>query len=525
MENPELAELEGASFDALVIGSGIGGLAAAALLTQEAGWRVLVLERHDVPGGFTHTFSRNGWEWDVGLHYVGGVMGRQTPIRKLFDRISQGRLTWESLGEVYDTVIVGDRTFELAAGRRQWLERMTEAFPGSRNVLDNYLELVSKTVSASLTFFESKALPPAVDVIAGWAMRRRFHSFSDRTVGQVLDDLTDDPLLRTVLTAQYGDYGLPPSRASWAIHAMVVEHYMDGAGYPVGGSASLAASITPVITGAGGRVVTRAEVREVLVEGGRAVGVRLTDGLELKAPVVISDAGAAVTAHTLLPEEAPGRRELLETVERIGPSSGHACLHVGLDATAEELGLGRSNLWVYPGPGHDASMEIYRHDPSAPLPLAFISFPSAKDPTFTTRHPGKATIEVVGWVPFAWFERWRHTSWKRRGDEYEAFKDQLAARYMDVLEQHVPQVTGHVAFSELSTPLTTRWFCNYEHGEIYGLDHTPRRFREHSLRPRTPLRGFYLTGADVCTAGIAGALFGGVLAASSILGRNLLKKV
>ncbi len=515
--------LEEERFDAIVIGSGIGGLGAAALLALEAEQRVLVLERHDVPGGFTHTFSRNGWEWDVGLHYVGGVTNERSAVRRIFDRITDGRLQWEPVGDVYDTVRIAGRSFEFAAGRKQWLQRMTAAFPGARAALETYLDLVTRTVSASRSYFGSKALPPAADLVAGWAMRRRFRAFSDRTVAQVLDDITGDPLLRGVLTAQYGDYGLTPARASWAIHAMVVGHYLEGAGYPAGGGAAIANTIIPTITAAGGRVVTRAEVEQVLVESGRTTGVRLSDGRELRAPIVISDTGAAITAHTLLPEGAPGRMELLETVERIGPSSGHACLHVGLDATAEQLGLGRSNLWVYPEPDHDAAIEIYRHDPSAPLPLAFISFPSAKDPTFTARHPGKATVAVIGWVPFAWFEPWRNTSWKRRGEEYAAFKKELAARYMEVLEENVPQVKGHVAFADLSTPLTTRSFCNYEHGEIYGLDHTPERFRERALRPHTPLRGFYLTGADVCTAGIAGALFGAVLTASSILGHNVLK--
>ena len=98
-------------------------------------------------------------------------------------------------------------------------------------------------------------------------------------------------------------------------------------------------------------------------------------------------------------------------------------------------------------------------------------------------------------------------------------------RTLEVLEREVPQVRGKIAHRELSTPLSTRHFAGYEHGEIYGLEHTPARFRARALRPRTGLKGFYLTGQDVCTAGIAGALFGAILSASAILGRNLLGKM
>jgi all-trans-retinol 13,14-reductase len=93
------------------------------------------------------------------------------------------------------------------------------------------------------------------------------------------------------------------------------------------------------------------------------------------------------------------------------------------------------------------------------------------------------------------------------------------------LEREVPRIAGKIAYFELSTPLSTRHFSGYDEGEIYGIEHTPARFRERALRPKTGLKGFYLTGQDVCTAGVAGALFGAVLSASAILGRNLLGEI
>jgi len=510
-------------YDAIVIGSGIGGLGVAALLAGRADKKVLVLERYAKAGGFTHMFRRKDYDWDVGLHYVGEVHNPDSTIRKLFDEITGDRLEWQAMDDVYDTVVVGDQRFEYIAGRTAWHDRMTESFPDEEDAIDRYLELVKETTRGARGFFGAKALPGPLAAIAGPWMRRDFLRLASRTVAEVLDELTDNALLKTVLTTQYGDYGLTPKRASFGIHAMVFNHYLRGAGYPVGGSGRIAAEIIPEIEAAGGAVVVGAEVTEILMERGLAVGVRMKDDREFRAPIIISDAGVPNTVHRLLPTDAPGRRALASVLKHVTPSTSHICLYVGLDASDEELGLGTSNLWVFPGPDHDATVERYLADPSAPIPLTYISFPSAKDPDFQNRHPGKATVEVVSIAPYEWFAAWEDKAWQKRGEDYETFKAELTERLLAILVREVPQLEGHIHYHELSTPLSTRHFGAYVEGEIYGLEHTPERFRTKGLKPKTPVPGLWLTGQDVCTAGIAGALFGGVLCASAILGKNLLK--
>ena len=512
-------------FDAIVIGSGMGGLATAALLAQRAGKRVLVLERHTVAGGFTHTFRRKGYEWDVGLHYIGDVHRQGTFLRTLFDQISGGDLVWESMGDVVDTVVVGDRRFEYLAGREPWRRRIHEDFPEDTAAIDRYIELADEVAHQTKSFFASKALPPPAAAMLGPFMRRGFLRLSDRTLGEVLDSLTGNPILKAVLAAQFGDHGMPPSQASFAIHALIFRHYLGGAAYPVGGSSRIAATVAPQIEAAGGQIVVGAEVNHVVLRNRRAVGVELTDGRTLQAPLVISDAGVPNTALKLLPEETPGRDLLIATLGRIGRSASHVCLYVGTRSTADELGLGRSNLWIFPDADQDAAVERYLSDPDAPIPLAYISFPSAKDPDFTRRFPGRATIEVVSLANYAWFAPWEEKPWQKRGNDYTAVKERLSNRLLEILVREVPQLDGAIDYHELSTPLSTRHFAAYEQGEIYGLEHSPARFRERALQPRTPLKGFFLTGQDVCTAGIAGALFGAVVATSAILGRNLVKEV
>ena len=513
------------SFDAIVVGSGIGGLATAALLARHAEKRVLVLERHYTAGGFTHTFTRKKYEWDVGVHYIGEVANPRSLMRRAFDGISDGSLEWADMGEVYDAIVIGGERYDFVKGRERFRARMVEYFPAERAAIDRYLALVAETVKAGKLYFMEKALPPALARLAGPLLRWKLLRRSRQTTLDVLRGLTSNERLIGVLAGQYGDYGLPPSQSSFFVHALVTHHYWGGGAYPVGGSARIAESILPVIEGAGGAVLTSAEVDRILVRNGRAVGVRLADGAEVTAPIVVSDAGVALTFGKLLTRDEAQQAGARPLPASVPASMAHASLYLGLDRTAAELRLQKTNLWVYAHHDHDRNIERYLADPEAPLPVAYLSFPSAKDPSFEARYPGRATVEVVGLAPWERFARWDGSRWGKRGDDYDAEKARLSARLLEPLLAHFPQIAGAIGHQELSTPLSTKNFAAHPRGEIYGIAHTPERFEIPWLRPQTRIQGLFLTGADICTAGIGGALVGGVLAASVIARRNLLAAI
>jgi all-trans-retinol 13,14-reductase len=508
-------------FDAVVVGSGLGGLAAAALLARHGGKRVLVLERHYTAGGFTHTFRRGDYEWDVGLHYVGQVHDRRAQARRVFDHLTDRALEWAPMPEVYDRIFIGDRSYDFRAGRLQ--EDLKEYFPQERRAIDQYFEKLSAFHRTTLFYFAERILPPLVSRLVGPLLRAPFLRYSRQTTRQVLERLTQNRELWAVLTGQYGDYGLPPSQSSFAIHAMVASHYLRGACYPVGGASQIAATIVPAIERTGGAVRVSAEVTEILVDRGRAVGVRMADGQEIRAPLVVSDAGLLNTCGRLLPQEVAERAGLSAILHRARPSSGHLCLYVGLRHSDSELGLTGTNLWIYPHADHDTSWEQFSRNLDAPLPLTYISFPSSKDPTFQMRHPGRATLEVLTAAPYEPFAPWADARWRHRGPAYDELKARFTERLLAQLYSYVPQVKGKVDLCELSTPLSTRHFANYPSGEIYGLTHDPARF-ELPIRAETPIAGLYLTGQDLVTAGIVGALMGGVLTATAILGPQVFWK-
>jgi all-trans-retinol 13,14-reductase len=518
--------IDEAPFDAIVIGSGIGGLATAALLAKAGGRRVLVLERHYTAGGCTHVFRRPGFEWDVGVHYVGQVHEPGSQARALFDYLSEERLMWEPMPDVYDRVKIADRYFEYRRGRDRLRDALVEAFPDEVAAIDGYFASIARCLRRMPLYFVEKVLPPLPSWLIGGALRSPFVRVARRTTREVLDGLRATPELQAVLTAQWGDYGLPPGRSSFAIHALVASHYFDGAAYPVGGASQILAALLPTIESAGGAVVVNAEVTEVLLDGQRAIGVRMADGRELRAAAVVSDIGALATLERLVPRQAaPDVQPIATRLRALEPSLAHCCLYVGVDTSALRAPLPEANLWCHPGPDFDANLTRFEHDIAEEFPFVFISFPSAKDPTFNERHRGHATIEVATLTPYGAFKRWERTEWRKRSTDYESMKRDLGDRLLRALHRHVPGLDAAITRCEISTPLSTRHFLGAAYGEIYGVAHTPARFVSRDLRPRTPIANLFLTGQDIGTCGVMGAISGAVTAASVVLRRNLFGEI
>lgn len=477
-------------------------------------------------GGFTHVFKRKGYEWDVGIHYIGDVQAKNSMMKKLFDYISDGNLKWADMGEVYDRIIIGDTHYDLVKGVKNFKQQLISYFPDEKKAINEYVNLVFSAIKTSRNLYISKTIPPFLGNLIGRIMKKAFHKYSDRTTYEVLSSITSNEELIKVLTAQYGDYGLPPKKSSFYMHALVVHHYFNGGSFPVGGSSQIVKNIAPVIASAGGTILINAEVANVVIERNKAKGVRMSDGKIFYADNIVSSAGIMTTYNKLLPSKTVVKHQLKEQLQKVKRSVAHASLYIGLEGSPKELQLPKTNYWIYPKDGdHDTCVERYIKDVNEPFPLVYISFPSAKDPDWPNRYPGRSTIDIITFLPYEIFETWADSRWKKRGKDYEALKEKIAQRLLLELYKQVPQVKGKVAYYELSTPLSTKHFINYKKGEIYGLEHSPNRFRQKFLNPRTPIKNFYLTGQDISTAGIGGALMSGVLTTMVMTGVNMFKKV
>ena len=514
-------------YDALVIGSGIGGLTTAALLS-DLGWKVCVLEQHYTAGGYTHSYERHGYEWDVGVHYIGDV-GAKTRTRRMFDYLTDGQLQWAPMDDEYDRFYVGDQVFNAMAGKTEFRDNLVRQFPAEEQAIDGYMALLSKVGGALSLFAMARALKPWQKKLATPYLKWKTPDFIFRNTYDVLSELTDDQDLIAVICGQWGDMGLPPRQSVFMVHAMIARHYLYGGFYPIGGSWKIADYVIPKIQAAGGEVFTYANVEQILADSGEVSGVRMSDGHVIECPVVISSAGVDNTFGHLLPAELVRSKGYELAIRNVRPSIGHLCLYIGLKETAEELRLPKTNFWIYPHNDYDKAVADFRADPAAPFPVVYVSFPSAKDPEYLDRHPGTATIEIVAPAPYEQFEQWKGSTWGKRGEDYESLKAELSERLLQHLYDKLPQLAGKIDYHELSTPLSTEWFSAYRRGELYGLDHTPERLQQDWLTPRTRIPGLWLTGQDILTCGVTGAMMAGMLTVVAMVGSRkigpLMKRI
>ncbi len=497
-------------WDVIVIGSGIGGMTAAAMLAKW-GKKVLVLEQHYTAGGFTHTFKRKRWEWDVGVHAVGEVSDRAMPGR-LLHKLTDGRLRWTSLGPTYDE-------FEWPEGlqlafpdsKETFRQNLIDAFPDEVAAIDRYLALVKEVGQSMRGYYLSRVAPPGLRRITRAMMAGPAEKWLHARTADVIADLTDDPKLRAVLAAQWGYYGSAPSRSSFAMQALVVRHFWHGGYYPTGGSGQIAIQLLRTVAEAGGWTRIYADVDEIVIEGGRAVGVRMKDGEEIRAPRVVSAAGVMSTIRRLLPESAKG--EWSRQVEALNPASAHVCLYIGFEGDITQAGAGSANKWFYNTFDMEDDVWEVDGDEIGPASCLYCSFPSLKDPQHDPGPDQLHTGEVVTFVPWKTFEPFVGTKWKKRGPEYDALKARIQDALLEQFLQKMPGLRDKVRYVELSTPLSTEHFARPMRGSIYGIEPTPERFATDGLKPRSPIPGLYFAGSEVATVGVIGAMMGGVLAA------------
>lgn len=513
-------ELPADAYDAIVIGAGVGGLVAAATLAK-LGRRVLVLEQHYAPGGYIQTFRRTHWTWDVGLHLVGEVT-TEREFGRLLAYLTDGRLQWRPIGERYDRYAWPDGfTFEYPGTEEAYVAALTDAFPAERRAIERWTRMCREGYAALLPYLKAKALPVSLERLAQAVLGRRLRSeVLGRTTASVFDELTADPRLKAVLAGQWFYWGTPPSTSSFAINAIAVGHLLAGGGYyPVGGAAAVVEELARTIAAAGGWIQIRADVEQVVVEGGRAVGVQVRGrrgqpATVIRAERVISAVGAYATAERLLPD---GHRAApwASRIRALEPNLAYVSLFLGFRGDIRKAGASPMNLGFYDTWDIERAWQIGGPGEVGRSPFLWVCFNSLKDATHDPGPEEHYSGEVMCFAPWALFERWRGSRWQHRGEDYEALKEALKEALLAQLLEKMPALAPYVVRTELSTPLSAEHFVRAPRGSAYGLHHTAERFLTAELRPRTPIRNLYLAGNELVVLGVMGAAFGGLLAAAA----------
>jgi all-trans-retinol 13,14-reductase len=332
-----------------------------------------------------------------------------------------------------------------------------------------------------------------------------------------------------------GDYAVQPQDATFAAHGITMAHYMRGAAYTVGATQNISVRSSSMLREMGGEVLVDATVKEIVIENGRAVGVRVCNTskvqeqgddttVEIRAKNVVCATSIYNLYNRLLPQDMDVVKDFQDPRKRsVRQSNGHVFLFCKIKGEPKEIGLPEHNLWYFNSYDMDAAFDAYFTDPAnVRPPTVYIGFPCTKDPTWKKRFPGISNCVLISDGLWEWFEKWADKPLKNRGEEYEAFKAALGKHLLDILYESVPQVKGKVEFHLVGTPLSEASYLSSFHGGSYGTMCTTDMFAEKNrswtTTPHTSVPGLYMAGSDAFLPAVCGAMYGGCFGASAVLG-------
>ena len=506
-------------WDAIVIGSGMGGLTCAAYLAA-SGRRVLVLEQHDVAGGNAHSFRRRrAYQFDVGTHYLGdcgdgGVLPAILGGLGVADRVRFHPMDPDG----YDRIVMPNASIDVPTGWDRFRERLFAALPADVPGLGTFLDICAAAARQN----RASLLDPAESDISG--LPPAVVRWSRRTLTQLYDHCGLSQRARALLSAQLGNYGTTPSDTLVVAHASMMDDYLRGAYYPAGGGQMIIAAMVEALETHGGALWTRARVSRVLVEGGAARGVTLDDGRELRAPVVVSNADFRRTVLELCAGAFP--KPVVDRTRDASTRLSLATLYVVLDTDEPRP---NANIWWWETEDVDGAFERMRTGVPEPQ-FVILTFASVKDPVpGAACPPGQTNFQIMTLCPPD-YALWGVADGPasglryRRTPAYQAAKQRFADSMLDMAERAIGPFRHRIAYLETATPLTQERYTLSSGGTPYGI----RRWGDTSRRPdvRTAVDGLYLTGQSTrYGGGIVGASVSGIACASAIVGRALLPEV
>jgi all-trans-retinol 13,14-reductase len=488
--------------DIAIVGAGIGGLTAAALLA-DAGLKVMVFDHHVLAGGYCHTYPRKAhhggkpvlYRFDAGPHDFSGVWPNG-PITSLLARLGvANRLQWERVDHSYD--FEGVR-IDVPPDWREYARLLGQKFPDSADGILALFETIHSIFDDMYATGRGRAgipgVPATIDEMLAFP---KSHPHAFRWMSEPFDKLVatyvSDARVIRFLNALSGYLGDGGERLTCAQMVPIFGYYFKGGHYPIGGSGRLADVLVEAIEERGGEVHLKSPVRRIMVEEGRATGVVLGDGRTIRATAVVSNADLKQTFLELVdPDCLP--QDFRKRIATAVPANSAFSVHLGLDFV----------------PNIQPATHV-----SAPIGVG-IAMMSKLDPSAAP--PGHATLTLISILPHAraqdWFPEEGSEDWKdwRRSAEYEARKKKLGDDMIAAAETAIPGLSQHIVYRSDASPVTYARYDWASSGAIYGIS------REGRLKgSRSPLRNLVIAGAGNAGAGVEAVVISGAAAAEALV--------
>jgi phytoene desaturase len=457
--------------DVIVVGAGLGGLSAAALLAK-AGLDVLVIDRQDGPGGYAHTFSRDGRLFDPAIHVIVEAQSGRTVDLLLRHLGVRDHCDLVRLPDIYRTALPG---FELTvpSGHEEIVEAHARRFPEHREEIQAFFDLHARFFRDAMHMSTQVSLQSLDDAVRQFPTFFRYRSL---TLGAVLDECFSDPQLKTVCSSMWPYLGLPPSRLSFFVFSQLMSVLVDaGSYYSRGSFQRLADALVDAIERDGGEVTFGTEVARITVDDGRVRGVGLADGREVRAPVVVSNADARLTFEQLVgPEHLPPR--FLRRLQRLEPALSAYVLYAATDLDLAAMDA-THETFVYRHWDHeDTYSDMLAGRPGG----MWVNVPTVTDPSLAPE--GEHLLILTALAPYDIGRPWAQE------------KARFTESVMTDLDRLYPGVSARLTFAEAATPETLQQRTRNHQGATYGWAVTPDQVGSKRLRHDTPVEGLYLSG-------------------------------
>jgi len=480
----------GGSWDAVIIGAGLGGLSCAAAFARQ-GFKPLVLEQHTIPGGYATTFKRpGGFVFDASLHSTG--VGERDGVPNLIDGFPEITDIEFVPHKVLYRAIFPDHDIRVPHKNADgYIKLLIDAFPDEKAGIESLFQTMRGLVS-DLGRYQTAG--GQVDMANFPKEFPYLVKCFNSTWGAVLDSQIKDPKLKGVISALWGYFGLPPSKLASLYYILPVIGYLQGGGYyPIGGSQKISDALRRFIEERGGKVLLKTRVESILVKDHGAYGVKAADGAEYLGRVVVSNANAYDTVHKMM-DEAEYLKAYLARMDTFSVSLSSFQVFLGLKRDLiGEVGIKESEIFYETG--YDAE-EGYRQALNAEVEKGGYGL-TLYDNLYKGHSPeGKNTLSIITLQGYEPWRKYEADYFAGKKDAYRAEKERMADVLIKKIEETLlPGLSKAIEVREVATPLTNLRYTSNTRGAIYGWDQTLDNSEPRRLPHKTPIKSLYLAGA------------------------------
>lgn len=479
-----------ASFDAVIIGSGLGGLSCAAAFARQ-GFKPLVLEQHYIPGGYATTFKRpGGFVFDVSLHST--TVGERNGVANLIPGFPEIKdVEFVPHPHLY-RAIFPDYDFRVPQKNlRKYIDKLVGYFPDEKPGIEGIFEDM-KGLTGDINKYSRAG--DKVDMSSFPQDFPYLFKSVNKTWGALVDTRIKDPKLKAIISSLWGYYGLPPSKLASFYYALPTIGYLSNGGfYPKGRSQKISDTFVKFIESKGGKVKLRSKVVKILVKDHVAYGVKTADGKEYKGKVVVSNANTFDTFLKMM-DEKDFLKSYLAKFENYSVSLSCFQVFLGLkNDLVSQVGIEDSELFYSPGYDDDAAYKAFLDANIENSGFGLMLY----DNVYKGYSPkGKNTVNILSLQGFKHWEKYEADYLKGNKKEYRKEKERMAEVLIKKVEETVlPGLSDAIAVKEIGTPLTNwRYTRNYR-GAIYGWDQTLNNTGANRVSHNTPIKNLYLAGA------------------------------